>query len=85
MKPSTPPQPIIHLVDVKNTERWSVYYRLQELEIPCHCFTNQPLQVELNSPNAIAQLSSVVKQLTSSRQELIGYLNQCWEMKSKKQ
>lgn len=75
-------QPIIHSVGISSTERWSIYHRLQELEIPCNCSTNRPLQVELNHPNAIAQLCSVVKQSTASRNELIDWLDDCWRIKS---
>ena len=82
MKLNPDSEPIIHYVDLKNTERWNVYRRLQELEIPCRCSTNLPLQVDINNPQAIAQLCSVVKQITASRSELIGWLNQCWKRKS---
>ena len=83
MKPSPLSKPLIHVVDIKNTERWSIYHRLQELKIPCQCSTNQPLQVELNNPSAIAQLCFVVKQLTASRSELIDWLDYCWKVESK--
>jgi hypothetical protein len=82
MKSSPANQPIIHPVGINNTERWSIYHRLQELEIPCSCLTNQPLQVELNNPNAIAQLCYVVKQSTASRSELIDWLDDCWRIES---
>lgn len=84
MKLSPPSQPILHSVGIRNTERWSIYHRLQELEIPCQCSTNQPLQVELNTPSAIAQLACVVKQFTASRSELVDRLNDCWKLKSKR-
>lgn len=82
MKPGPHYQPIIHSVGIKNTERWSIYRRLQELEIPCQCSTNQPLEVELDTPSAIAQLCCVVKQLTASRSELVDWLDNCWKVKS---
>lgn len=85
MKPSLPFQPIVHSVGIKDTERWNIYHRLQQLEIPCHCSTNQPLEVELNSPGAIAQLCFVVKQLTAPRNELIEWLNGCWEIETNSQ
>ena len=84
MKLSPPNQPIIHPVGIKNTERWSVYHRLQELEISCRCSTEQPLEVELNCPIAIAQLSCVVRRMTASRDELIDWLDDCWKIKSKR-
>lgn len=84
MKLIPPSQPILHSVGIKNTARWSIYYRLQELEIPCQCSTNQPLKVELNTPNAIAQLCSVVRRSTASRSKLIDRLDRCWKLKSKR-
>lgn len=80
MKPSLSSQPLIHVVDIKNMERWSIYHRLQELEIPCRCSTNRPLQVNLDNPLAEIQLWSVVKQVTGSRQELINWLARCWKI-----
>jgi len=84
MEPSTSNQPIIHAVGIENTERWSIYHRLQELDIPCICSTNKPLEVQLDCPNAIVQLCSVVTQVTASRTELIHRLNDCWMLKSEK-
>ena len=80
MKSSPSEQPIIHTVGIKNTERWSIFHRLQELDIPSICSTNKPLQVQLDNPSAIAQLCSVVKQTTASRHELIHWLDNCWQV-----
>ncbi|EAW43055.1 hypothetical protein N9414_09766 [Nodularia spumigena CCY9414] len=60
-------------------DRWQVYQRLQELDIPCCCEANQPLRVEINNPLAVFQLWSVMQQLTASRQELICNLEDCWK------
>ena len=84
MKSSSSNQPIIHTLGINNTERWSIYHRLQELDIPCRCSTYQPLQVEIDCPSAIAQLCCVVKRSTASRSELIDWLDNCWRMKSKR-
>ena len=84
MKPNPPSPAIAHIVDIKYTERWQIYRRLQELEIPCHCSTNQPLQVEIDSPLAIAQLCSVVELSIAPRSELIDRLENCWKLKSKR-
>jgi hypothetical protein len=84
MKPSPPSPAIAHTVDIKDTQRWQIYRRLQELEIPCRCSTNQPLVVEINSSSAIAQLCSVVKRSTADRSELIDRLNNCWKLKSRR-
>ena len=75
---------IIHSVSIETTERWSIYHRLLELDIPCACSTNKPLQVQLDNPSAIAQLCSVVRHTTASRSELIHHLNCCWQIKSER-
>ncbi|MGH2412349.1 MAG: Asr1405/Asl0597 family protein [Microcystaceae cyanobacterium] len=69
---------ITQAVDINWGDRWPVYQRLQELQIPCQCFPNQPLQVQLDCPTAAIQVWSVVKQLTSSRNELVHWLDSCW-------
>ena len=66
-------------VEVDWADRWQVYKRLQELDIPCSCETNQPLRVETNTPLAMVQLWSVIQQLTASRQDLIWSLECCWK------
>lgn len=66
------------VVEVGRTERWQVYRRLQELEIPCKCQTNQALTVEIGSIAAAIQLWSVVRQLNGKRQDLIEVLERCW-------
>lgn len=83
MKSTPANQPIIHAVGINNTERWSIYHRLQELDIPCICSTSKPLKVQLDNPSAIAQLCSVVKQSTATRSELVDRLDRCWKIKSK--
>ncbi|MBE9167773.1 hypothetical protein IQ238_09665 [Pleurocapsales cyanobacterium LEGE 06147] len=70
------------VVTVNWAERWSVYYRLQELQIPCKCSTNQPLQVQLDSTKTAIQLWSVARQFNGSRQELVDWLECCWQLKS---
>ncbi|MEC4984117.1 MAG: hypothetical protein SAJ37_16465 [Oscillatoria sp. PMC 1068.18] len=67
-------------VAVNWVDRWQVYYRLQDLEIPCHCGLNQQLQVEIQSPIVAIQLWSVVRKLTTSRSELVVWLNSCWQL-----
>lgn len=84
MKSTPSNRPIIHPVGINNTERWSIYKRLQELDIPCICSTNKPLKVQLDHPCAIAQLCAVVQQSTASRSDLINRLDLCWTLKSKR-
>lgn len=68
-----------HVVEIRWGERWLVYQRLQELQIPCHCASNQPLKVTLHNAVQAIQLWSVVKHLRGSRQELVSWLDCCWQ------
>ncbi|MEB3279887.1 MAG: hypothetical protein VKK42_13315 [Lyngbya sp.] len=60
-------------------DRWQVYRRLQELGIPCSCEVEQPLRVQITNTNQAVQLSSVLKQFTASRQDLLESLERCWQ------
>ncbi len=71
-------------VEVNLGERWSIYHRLRELQIPCSCAISQPLRVEVGSPLSAIQLWSVVQSVTKNRDELVCWLNQCWESKMDK-
>ncbi|MFM2062462.1 MAG: hypothetical protein RLZZ507_2132 [Cyanobacteriota bacterium] len=72
---------IKHIVEVNWSDRWQVYQRLNELNIPCRCETNQPLQVEIANPQVAVQLWSVVRQFKASRQDLIFTLENSWQMR----
>lgn len=69
---------IRQIIEVSWADRWQVYQRLNELDIPCCCETNQPLRVEVTNPQIAVQLWSVMRQLTASRQDLISSLENCW-------
>ncbi len=71
----------VQLETIPRGDRWQVYQRLQSLNIACHCSPDGGVAVEINSPTALAQLSSVVKQLTASRSDLISWLECCWHTK----
>lgn len=66
------------VVEVDWLDRWLVYQRLQELEIPCCCETNKPLTVQISNPVALVQLWSVIRCLSASRQEMISVLQKSW-------
>ena len=68
-----------HTLEVNWADRWQVYQRLQELDIPCYCETNQPLRVEIGNATAAIQLWSVIRRLTASRQDQIWTLECCWK------
>ncbi|MGV0026898.1 Asr1405/Asl0597 family protein [Phormidesmis priestleyi] len=65
-------------IDVKCCHRWQIYHRLRELEIPCSCVAYQPLMVQVDSAIAIIQLWSVMRQITTPRQKLADWLEDCW-------
>lgn len=71
-----------HIVQVNWADRWQVYQRLRELDIPCWCETNQQLQVEIDHPIAVVQLWSVVRQFTVVRPDLIWTLEHIWKIHS---
>ncbi|MEH2069320.1 MAG: Asr1405/Asl0597 family protein [Nostoc sp.] len=73
-----------HFVEVNWADRWQVYHRLKELDIPCSCATNQPLEVEIGSVTAAVQLWSVIRRFTSSRQDEIWTLECCWKCRYQK-
>ena len=68
---------IVHCED-----RWQVYHRLKELNIPCQCRAHQPLKVEANSAQAAIQIWSVVRQISNPRQNLAQWLKHCWRIKT---
>lgn len=70
------------IVEIDWAERWQVYQRLQELDIPCWCQTNQPLTVQLEDVSTAVQFWGVMRRFTASRQELIWLLETCWQQSS---
>ena len=68
-----------HAVQVNWADRWQVYQRLQELAVPCRCATGQPLLVRISDVTAAVQLWSVLRQFTSCRQDLVWWLERCWQ------
>ena len=70
------------IVNVNADLRWQVYYRLQELDIPCQCLPYKPLQAQPNHVQAAIQLWSVVRSFSLSSHELVNWLNHCWKINS---
>jgi hypothetical protein len=67
-------------IAIDRSDRWQVYHRLQELQIPCTCLKDGRLQVEVNTPQAVIQLRSVLQQFTHSRLQLCDWLERCWRL-----
>jgi hypothetical protein len=67
------------VVNVSRIDRWQIYYRLQELMIPCCCPDDGSLRVEVNDSVAAVLVRSTVQQYIASRQELVDWLERCWK------
>lgn len=63
-------------------DRWQMYFRLQELGIPCQCKSYQPLQVDIQSAQALVQIWSIAKRIATPRADLAQWLNQCLRLPS---
>lgn len=68
-----------HIVSVPRLDRWRIYHRLQELTIPCWCLDDGSLRVEVQSGIGALLLRSVVQQFLASRQEMVNWLERCWD------
>ncbi|MBD2021310.1 hypothetical protein H6F43_14105 [Leptolyngbya sp. FACHB-36] len=73
---------MIQVTSISRADRWQAHSRLTSLCIPCQCLADGYLQVSIDSPIAILQLKSVVRQLTAPRTELLQWLERCWESES---
>jgi len=80
--PSTIDITTTQVVSVPRIQRWQICYRLQDLMIPCWCLPDGSLRVEVqNGINALL-LRSVVQQFVASRQEMVTWLERCWDAES---
>lgn len=78
MKPFISQPDLKHIVEVNLADRWQIFRRLQELNIPSWCDSDQPLAVAIATPTAAIQVWSVVRHFNASRHDLIRTLEQCW-------
>ncbi|MFS8867179.1 Asr1405/Asl0597 family protein [Synechococcus sp. H65.1] len=61
-------------------ERWRIGRRLVELGIPAVCTKEGHLQVQVDTPLALLQVRSVIRQHMARRQELLEELEACWRL-----
>ena len=66
------------VLQIPLSDRWLIYYRLQELMIPCSCCPDGSLRVQINSLLAGILIRSTVMQFLASRHELVNWLERCW-------
>ncbi|MBW3586763.1 MAG: hypothetical protein KY448_13250 [Cyanobacteria bacterium 0813] len=83
MNPADPELEVCDIVQVSWLDRWQVYKRLQELEIPCWCAVDEPLRAQISTAKQVAQLASVLRQVSAPRDELVQWLDCCWQKNSK--
>ncbi len=68
----------LFVVNVAWGDRWQIYHRLTELEIPCKCSTGELLEVIVETPTAALQVWSVARQQLVQRSEMVNWLEQCF-------
>jgi hypothetical protein len=69
-----------YVLQIPLSDRWRIYHRLQELTIPCSCLADGSLRVQVNSCLMAILVRSTILQLMATRQELIDWLEQCWQL-----
>ncbi|MEA5593170.1 Asr1405/Asl0597 family protein [Rivularia sp. UHCC 0363] len=80
MLPPPASNAVHQIVQIPRYQRWQIYHRLQELNIPCSCLSDGSLQVQINNSVAAILLRSTVIQFTASRPSLIDWLQRCWQL-----
>ncbi|NJL88560.1 MAG: hypothetical protein HC916_01240 [Coleofasciculaceae cyanobacterium SM2_1_6] len=83
MNPPSLPLSAEHSIDLLGLDRWQVYQRLQELDIPCQCSLYQPIKVQISNPTQLLQVWSVTRQVTISPVKLGKFLEKCWQLRIK--
>ncbi len=63
-------------------DRWPIYFRLQELGIPCRCHSHGPLEAAIATPLQALQVWSVVHRHCTPRPALATWLEGCWALPS---
>ncbi|MBO3460512.1 hypothetical protein G7B40_000760 [Aetokthonos hydrillicola Thurmond2011] len=71
-----------YILQIPLCDRWRIYHRLQELMIPCWCSTDGSLRVRINSSLMAILVRSTLVQFMATRQELIDWLEHCWQLPS---
>ncbi len=70
-------------IELAGDERWTIYQRLQDLAIDCHCQIGAPLQVRIDSPQDLVQCWSVIRHAamqSGDRLVLAAQLENCWKL-----
>ncbi|MGB0561919.1 MAG: Asr1405/Asl0597 family protein [Spirulinaceae cyanobacterium] len=78
----TEPCQLILELSLIGSNRWFMYRRLQELDIPCTCQPHRPIRVHCRSVLDAVQCWSIAQRLTQPRYDLAQTLEACWQMPS---
>ncbi len=78
----TNPSLTYSVADLPSVDRWSVYYRLQELGITCSRAEDGSLRVTIDNPLHAILLRSVITRWLAPKQDLIDWLDRCWALLS---
>jgi hypothetical protein len=78
-KPTHPDTFVSQVAKINRSDRWRVYRRLQELGIPSWCPEDGSLWIEIDHCIHAILLRSTVQQFVATRQELVDWLERCWE------
>lgn len=81
-KSSLPDTFVSQINSINRWERWSVYRRLQELDIPCWCPQDGTLWIEIDSCINAILLRSTIQQFRNTRSDSIAWLERCWTFNS---
>lgn len=76
-QPLNDPCDLVVKLSLAGSDRWSVYYRFQELGIPCVCKMYQPLEIHCRHVLDIIQCWTVARRLTQPRRALAEQLEAC--------
>jgi hypothetical protein len=68
------------IIEINHSQKWEVYYRLQELQITCQCASDRPLQAQCHHTKDLIQIWSVIQQATANRHKLVDWLESCWKI-----
>ena len=69
---------VSQVAKINRSERWCVYRRLQELNIPCWCPEDGTLWIEIDRCIHAILLRSTIQQFVGTRSELTDWLERCW-------
>ncbi|TVP64830.1 MAG: hypothetical protein EA342_15535 [Leptolyngbya sp. LCM1.Bin17] len=62
---------------------WTVYGRLQALNIACDCGCDRPLTIAVNTAAEAIQVWCVIQACIAAKTDLTDHLDRCWQQRSR--